>query len=171
MLSTPSELHQHDAPPRARGWLGLVPMPVAPTLSPWLPALQAQSEALLLPRLGSVVAAPQLLGPVWAHRRNADRRGGGVRRTPAVTLSTAAAAAAAADAVAAAAAAAAAAARQPDAPPSPVADLPSLPLDGYLRQRLFHRVPHRPRTPGKQTGSQAGLLPTRLHLALDRDRH
>ena len=117
---------------------------MAPNLSPWLPGLQARSEALLLPRLGSVVAVPQLLGPVWAHRRNDDRRDGGERTAPEVlqSASTAAttAATAAAAAAAATAAAAAAAARQPDAPPSPVAELPSLPLDGYLRQRSFHRI-------------------------------
>ena len=113
-------------------------MPVAPSLSPWLPGLQAQSEALLLPRLGSVVAVPQLLGPVWAHRRNDDRRDGGERRAPEVLQSESTAATTAA--AAAAAAAATAAARQADAPPSPVAELPSLPLDGYLRQRCFHRI-------------------------------
>ena len=108
-------------------------MPVAPSLSPWLPGLQAQSEALLLPRLGSVVAVPQLLGPVWAHRRNDDRRDR--ERTAPEVLQSASTAA-----TTAAAAAAAAAARQPDAPPSPVAELPSLPLDGYLSQRSFHRI-------------------------------
>ena len=101
---------------------------MAPTLSPWLQTLQAQSEALLLPRLGCVVAAPQLLGPVWATRR---------RAVPAAAATSAATAAATA---AAATAAAAAAARQPLAPPSPVAELPSHPLESYLRQQLFHRI-------------------------------